>query len=113
MGAMTTPRERDHGLNRASRVTRWFAVAAAAATGLFAFLLARPVASATPRASDSTTSDNGSATGAVGSASSVPGSSGSSGSSSARRTSPTTQLQSPSAAPQRSNRRSRASSGGS
>ena len=112
---MSTPRQRDHGLNRVSRVTRWFAVGAAAATGLFAFLLARPVASATAHTSDSATSDEGTATGAVGPATTLPASAGSSssGSSSAKRTSPTTQLQSPAAAPQRTSRRARANSGGS
>jgi hypothetical protein len=113
MTAMTTPRQRDHGLHRVSRVTRWFAVGAAAATGIFAFLLARPVASA-PTQTDSAPAGDGTSTGAA-TANPLPGSSGSgsSASSSGKRTTPNSQLKSPTTVPQRSSRRARASSGGS
>ncbi|MEI7591941.1 MAG: hypothetical protein WCK41_01830 [Actinomycetes bacterium] len=53
---MTTPHQRDHGLGRVSRLTRWVVVVAAAATGVFGFVLARPA----PTSANSSSADDGS-----------------------------------------------------
>ena len=118
---MTTPRQRDRSLDRVSRITRWSIVGAAAATGLFGFLLARPTATAAKATATGTTDDQ---SGVVAGSGATPttraGSSGSSSSagsstsgSTSRSSRTTPQPQAPSQAPQRSSRSSRATSGGS
>jgi hypothetical protein len=121
---MTTPRQRDRGLNRVSRLTRWCVVGATAATGLFGVLLARP-ATTSAKSTAETSTDGIAGTGspatagksATGSGKSpsttAPSKSGGSSSAGRQSQSAPSQLQTPSQAPQRSGRSSRATSGGS
>ena len=110
---MTTPRQRDRGLDRVSRITRWSIVGATVATGLFGFLLACPPTTAKATATGTTDDQSGAAIGSGSTPTTQAGSSGSSSGSTNRSSRTTPQLQAPSQSPQRSSRPSRATSGGS
>jgi len=101
----TTPRQRDRHLNRVSRITRWLVVAAAGATGLFTFLLARPQ----PSAAKATANASGST--AAGSTATTAGSS--SAKSSGKSSGKTSSAPKAAPAPKRATRAPQASSGGS
>jgi hypothetical protein len=105
---MTSPHQRDRGLDRVSRLTRWGVVIATAATGLFGFLLARPAATARVTTT-SATDDQGSAS--LGAAPTTTAPAASSSKSKTKTTQP--QLRAPAQQPQRSSRPPRVTSGGS
>jgi len=96
-----------------SRLTRWGIVVATAATGLFGFLLARPVTTSAHVATSAGTDDQGGES--VGVTPTTAGSATAPAAGKTKSKTPTTQqqLQAPVQQPQRSNRHTQTTTGGS